>query len=92
MVGVLSFFSSFTRTTIRILPKFPAFTFNKPKRLSILASNTEANSADFIMRGDHLNFALAQEYHKYFIHTAEGITKNLQNISNFQHPPPPSKK
>ena len=48
--------SSFTRATIKIPLKFPAFTFNKPKEWSVSASNTETNSAAFIMRwGDHLN-------------------------------------
>ena len=43
-------FCSFTRTTIKIPLKLPAFTFYKPKGWSISASNTEANSAAFIMR------------------------------------------
>ena len=61
MVGFLSFFfSSCTQTTIKILLEFPAFTFKKPKEWSIPASNTEANSVSFIMRGDHLNFAIPQ--------------------------------
>ena len=50
-VGFLLFSSSFTRTTIKIPLKFPAFTFNKPKGWSISASNTEGNSAAFIMKG-----------------------------------------
>ena len=68
-VGVLSFsVSNFTRTTINIPIKFPAFTFDKPKGWSISASNSEANSPAFIMRGkgDHLTFAIPQ-----------GITKIL---------------
>ena len=47
----MGFFSSFTGTTIKIPLKFPAFTFNKPKGWSISASNTEANSVAYIMRG-----------------------------------------
>ena len=53
----LSFLPSFTRTTIKIPLKFPAFTFNKPKGCSNSTSNTEANSAAFnIMRGESLKF------------------------------------
>ena len=60
-------FSRFTRTIIKILLKFPAFTFNKPK-----ASNTEANSVVFIMKGEggHLNFAIPQGDHRKFTHIA----------------------
>ena len=90
MVGFLSFFSSFTRTTIKIPLKFPAFTFNKPKGYSITASNTEANLAAFIMRGDHLNCAISEGGHKNFTHTAGG-SLNLQNLTNFQSPPPGKK-
>ena len=68
-VGFLPFFSSFTRTTIKIPLKFHAFTFNKPKGWSISASNTEANSAAFIVRGDQLNFAIPQGDKKNFTHT-----------------------
>ena len=50
-MGFLSFFSSFSQTTIKIPLKFAAFTFKKPKEWSISASNTEANSVAFIMRG-----------------------------------------
>ena len=50
-VGFLSFVSSFTRTTIEIPLKFPAFTFNEPKEWSTSGSTTEANSAASIMRG-----------------------------------------
>ena len=50
--------------------KFPTFTFNKPKGWSISASNTEANPVAFIMRGDHLNFAIRQGDHRNFTHTA----------------------
>ena len=42
--------NDFTRKTIKIPLKFPAFTFNKPKGWSISASNTEANSVAFIMK------------------------------------------
>ena len=70
-VGFLSFFSSFTQTTIKIPLKFPAFTFNNPKEWSISASKTEDNSEAFIMIGeDHLNFAIPQGDHKNFTHTA----------------------
>ena len=49
------------RATIKIPLKFPAFTFNKPKELSVSALNTETNSPAFIMSwGDHLNFAIPQ--------------------------------
>ena len=52
------------RKTIKILLRFPAFTFNKPKRWSISAPNTKANSAVFIMKGrGHLNFAIPQGDH-----------------------------
>ena len=69
-VGFLSFFSSFTRTTIKIPLKFPAFTFNKLKGWSISASNTKANSAVFILKGGgHLNFIIPQ-----------GITKILLTL------------
>ena len=69
-------FCSFTRTTIKIPFKFPVFTFNKPNGWLISASNTEANSAAFIMRwGDHLNFAIPQEDQKNFTHTVGGSLK-----------------
>ena len=50
-VGLLSSFSSFTRTTIKIPLKLSSFTFNKPKGWSILASNTEGISVAFLWRG-----------------------------------------
>ena len=61
----------FIRTTIKVPLKFPAFTFNKPKGWSISASNTETNSATFIMRlgGDRLNSTIPQggseKFHSY---------------------------
>ena len=80
-VGFLSgFFSSFTRTTIKIPLKFTDFTFNKSKGWSISASNTKAHSADLIIRGS-LNFC----------NTSGEITRNLQNFKNFQKPPPGKK-
>ena len=84
--GFLSFFSSFTRTTIKIPLKFLAFTFNKPKGWSISASNTEANSAAFIV-GDHLNFADTSGGSQKFYSYSRGITKILQNLKNFQRSP-----
>ena len=44
----VAFFSDFTQTTIKIPLKFNC---NKPKGWSISASNIEANSAVFIMKG-----------------------------------------
>ena len=66
-------FCSFTRTTIKIPFKFPAFTFNKPKGWSISASNTETNSAAFNKRwemGGSLKFC----------NTSEGITHTLNTL------------
>ena len=57
--------------------------FNKPKGWSMSASNTEANSAAFIMRWeDHFNFAIPEKIYSY----SRAITKNLQNLKNFQSP------
>ena len=39
-------------------------------------------------RGDHLNSAIHQGGQKNFTHTVGGITKNLQNLKNFQSPLP----
>ena len=58
------------------------------------ALNTETNSATFIMRlggGDHLNSAIPQGGQKNVTHTVGGITKNSQNLKNFQSPPPDKK-
>ena len=66
-VGFLSFF----QVLLEQLLKFSAFTCNKPKGWSISASNTEANSAAFIMRGGHLNFAILQGDQKNFTHTVK---------------------
>ena len=75
-VGFLSFiFSRFPRTTIKIPLKFPAFTYNKPKGWSISASNTEANSAAFVMRGGSLKFCNTSGDHKNFTHTTGGLLK-----------------
>ena len=56
------------------------------------ASNAETNLASLIMRwwwgGDHLNSAIHQRGQKNFTHTVGEITKNLQNLKNFQKPPP----
>ena len=75
-------FCSFTRTTIKIPLKFPAFTFNKPKGWSISALNTETNSAAFIMRwwgggggADHLNSAIHQGGSEKFYSYSRGIRK-----------------
>ena len=38
---------------------------------------------------DHLNSAIHQGDQKNFTHTVGGITKNLQNLKNFQTPPLP---
>ena len=64
---------------------------SSPRDGPISASNTEANSATFIIMGDHLNFAIPQGDHKNFTHTAGRITKTLQNLKNFQRPPPGKK-
>ena len=82
-------FRSFTRTTIKINLKFPAFTFNKPKGWSISASNTEADSAAFIMRlwwwwGGSLKFCNTSGGSEKFYSYSRGITKNLQNLKDFQ--------
>ena len=41
--------------------------------------------------GDHLNSAIPQGDQKNFTHTVGGITKNSQNLKNFQRPPLPIK-
>ena len=41
--------------------------------------------------GDHLNSAIPQGRSENFTHTVGGITKNLQNLKNFQRPPPGKK-
>ena len=38
--------------------------------------------------GDHLNSAIPQGDQKNFTHTVGGITKNSQNLKNFQRPLP----
>ena len=87
-------FCSFTRTTIKIPLKFPTFTFNKPKGWLISASNTETNSAAFIMRwweGDHLNSAMHQGDQKNFTHTVGGSLK-IYKTWKISKGPPPGKK
>ena len=41
--------------------------------------------------GDHLNSAIPQGDQRNFTHTVRGNTKNLQNLKNFQRPPPDKK-
>ena len=80
-------FCSFTRTTIKfLLNSLPSLLTSQG--WSISASNTEANSAAFIMRwGEQLNFAIPQGDSEKFYSYSRGITKNLQNLKNFQSPP-----
>ena len=42
--------------------------------------------------GGHLNSAIHQGGSEKFYSYSRGITKNLQNLKNFQSPPPPGKK
>ena len=41
--------------------------------------------------GDHLNSAIDQEGSEKFYSYSRGITKNLQNLKNFQRPHPGKK-
>ena len=52
------------------------------------ASNTETNSAAFIMRwggGNHVNSAIPQGDQKNFTHTVGGVTKTLEKRINFHY-------
>ena len=66
-------FCSFTLTTIKIPLKLPAYTFNEPKGWSVSASNTETNSAAFIMRWERsLKFCNTSGDQKNFTYTVGG--------------------
>ena len=85
-VGFCRFFK-FYSNNIKIPLKFPAFTFNKPKGWSISASNTEDNSAAFIMKGGgerSLKFCNILGGITNILLIQQVITKNLQNLKNFQ--------
>ena len=59
-----------------------------------LSFEYRTNLAAFIMRwwgGDHLNYAICQGGSDKFYSYSRGITKNLQNLKNFQSPPLPVK-
>ena len=58
--------------------------------ISVRIIMTETNSATFIMRlggGGSLKFCNTSGDQKNFTHTVGGITKNSQNLENFQRPP-----
>ena len=60
--------------------KFPTFTLNKPKGWSISASNTEANSAAFIMRGITLILQYVREITKILLIKQEGSLKIYKTL------------
>ena len=72
--------------------KFSTFTFNKPKGWSISTSNTEADSAAFIMKGDHLNFAIRQGGSQKFYSYSRGGHYKFTKLKKFPEAPPPGKK